>query len=274
MIVEVLGSGTSTGVPVPGCPCRVCQSDDRKNKRLRTSIHLTLEARDREAPPGPDERPTFSILIDTSPDLRYQSLRSGITRVDSVLFTHSHADHIFGLDDLRSFNFVNSCTIPIYADSATAADLVVRFDYAFKENPLYEGGSPPRLEMTEIEPFVPLELWGVRILPLRLHHGSLPILGYRIGGFAYLTDCSRIPDETRPYLEGLELLIIDGLRKRPHKTHFTHEQAVREVERIAPKRAFLTHISHEIDHGEGNDEIRTMSGRQVELAYDGLRYEL
>lgn len=270
MIVEVLGSGTSTGVPVPGCPCAVCCSDAPRNKRLRTSVHVAIAE---DEPTGPRSQP-LSILIDTSPDLRYQSLRSGITRIDAVLYTHSHADHIFGLDDLRSFNFINGGAIDIYADEATAEDLCRRFDYAFRENPHYEGGSTPHLRLHLVRPYEPLVVGGVTVLPLKLFHGSMPILGYRIGKFAYLTDCSKIPDETREQLGDLDLLIIDGLRRRPHKTHFTHEQAVQEIERLKPVQSYLTHVSHEIDHDDANRALKSMTSLHVELAYDGLRCDV
>jgi phosphoribosyl 1,2-cyclic phosphate phosphodiesterase len=261
----VLGSGTSTGVPVPGCRCRVCLSADPLNKRLRTSILFELGT---EKSGGTDSGP--AILVDTSPDLRYQALRSGITHIDAVLYTHVHADHVFGIDDLRSFNFINGNVIPVYASETSASELESRFTYAFFADALYEGGAPPQLSLQRIRPYEPLLLFGTHILPLALKHGRMDVLGFRLGNFAYLTDCSEIPEVSREHLQNLDVLILDGLRYRPHKTHFNHAQAVREIERLSPKRSYLTHISHEVEHHEANEKLRQLTTLPVELAYDGL----
>ena len=260
MKVRVLGSGTSTGVPIPGCRCDVCLSTNPRDNRLRASILLEL--------------PQHRILIDTSTDLRQQSLRAEISSIDAVLFTHTHADHVSGIDDLRSFNFINGCVIPIYGDEATCSELSSKYRYAFFLDPDYEGGSPPRLTLHQLEPYVPTNICGVEILPLPIFHGRLQILGYRIGDFAYLTDCSSIPERTKQMLHGLDTLILDGLRHRPHPTHFTIEQAVREIETINPRKAFLTHLSHEVEYFSGNKRIKELTSSAIELAYDGLEIEL
>ncbi len=277
MKIRVLGSGTSTGVPVPGCRCAVCTSTDAKNDRLRTSIFIELERRDvRTAGPGEGELVADSsqvighVLVDTSPDLRRQALRAGIARVDAVLYTHVHADHVFGIDDLRSFNFVNKSVIDCYASAASAADLEQKFRYAFFPDDDYEGGAPPNLTLSRIEPYKPFVLFGVPVLPLPVLHGSMEVFAYRIGSFGYATDCSEIPERTREHLKDLDVLILDGLRYRPHKTHFTHEQAVREIEILKPKQAYLTHISHELEHHAANEQLKKMTKRNVEMAYDGL----
>lgn len=261
MKIRVLGTGTSTGVPVPGCQCSVCQSTDPYNERLRCSVYIESDCGQ-------------GLLIDTTPDLRQQALRYSISRVDGVLFTHSHADHVFGLDDLRCFTFGRAAPLSVYADEATSADLRHKFDYVFASKTTYEGGSPPRLQLKNIEHYRPIEVCGLEVNPLSIMHGSMPTLGFRVGPFAYLTDCSEIPKRSKEQLQGLEVLIIDGLRDRPHKTHFTQEQAVREVEQLRPKKSYLTHISHEIDHHEANRKIQKLTALSVELAYDGLLIEL
>ncbi len=279
MRVTIFGSGTSTGVPVPGCECAVCNSNDHLNRRLRTSALLQFEGKDRtptETLKAEPELPSplANILIDTSTDLRYQALRSNTKRIDAVLYTHTHADHIYGLDDLRSFNFASKKTIPVYASDHSANELERIFNYVFSPNPDYVGGAPPDLTLTRIKPYEPITLFGVEILPLSLEHGPTPVLGFRIGRFAYLTDCCAIPERTREQLTGLDYLILDGLRIRPHRTHFTFAQAVAEVEKIKPKRTYLTHISHEVEHHAGNTLLREMTKQSVELAYDGLVLEI
>lgn len=281
MKIRVLGSGTSSGVPVPGCRCAVCTSSDPRNQRLRTSIFIELRARDADSPLGDSseliedaEHVTGHILVDTSPDLRQQALRENIARVDSVLYTHVHADHIFGIDDLRSFNFVNNSSIDCYASDASAEELELRFNYAFFPDPRYQGGSPPRLRLHRITPYKPFVLFGTTILPLTLLHGTMEVLGFRVKNFAYLTDCSFIPEQSIELLRGLDVLIIDGLRTRPHATHFTHAQAVEQIERLRPAQSFLTHLSHEIDHHTANVALAAMTSLPVELAYDGLVLEL
>lgn len=260
MRIHVLGTGTSTGVPVPGCHCQVCLSGDSKNQRLRTSVLL--------------QSGSSNLLIDSSTDLRLQALRAGITRIDAVLYTHTHADHIFGIDDLRPFNFLSKSAIPVYSSETSALELEKIFYYAFNPDPAYQGGAPPQLTLNRLVAYQPCTIAGLEILPLPILHGDLEVFGFRVGNFAYLTDCSEIPEKTYQFLEQLDLLILDGLRVRPHPTHFTHEQAVREAERLRPKMTYLTHISHEVDHFAANRALSTMATVPVELAYDGLIIDL
>lgn len=266
MRITVLGSGTSTGVPMPGCRCAVCTSTNPRNKRLRTSILITLFSHEADT-----ER---SLLVDTSTDLRAQALRSGFTKVDAVLYTHTHADHVFGMDDLRAFNYINKCAIPIFATADSAAELRRMFSYVFFPDPNYKGALPPVVELNEIVPGQSFKVGGVDILPVALKHGPLDIVGFRVGNFAYLTDCSHIPAETRAALTGLEVVILDGLRFRYHPTHFDIESAIKELEIWRPQRAYLTHMSHEVDYDEGNRRIAELTTLDVQLAYDGLQIEL
>lgn len=263
--ITVLGTGTSTGVPLPACNCSVCKSTDQKNNRLRCSILLELISKNS----------TFSLLVDTSTDLRTQSLKYDIKKVDAVFCTHTHADHVCGLDDLRSFNFINRCEIPVYASKESSAKLLNMFSYAFIPDPNYEGGSPPKLKLIEMTHNKFLNFGDdFQLLPLRVLHGKAEVFGFRIGNFAYFTDCSSIPDETLSNLTGLEYLILDGLRERPHNTHFTQKDAAREIDKISPSKSFLTHISHEVEHNYGNKKLKEYSKNNIELAYDGLVLEL
>src|SRR6185295_18285576 len=204
-----------------------------------------------------------SILVDTSTDLRTQALACGVNRVDAILFTHSHADHVFGLDDVRRYNQMQKTSIPCYADGETLANLRRMFAYVF-DPPKQTGGGIPQLSLFQIEgPFL---LGGVEIVPVPLFHGRLPVLGFRIGTFAYLTDCNRIPDESWPLLDGTRTIILDALRHRPHSTHFSVSEAVDVVARLGAERAYLTHICHDLAHAETNAHLPA----GVELAYDGL----
>ncbi len=275
MRVTVLGSGTSSGVPIPGCYCSVCTSPDPRNNRLRTSVLLEIQGSDvGRAPQGSEnEEIVAHLLIDTSTDLRAQALRAKIKSIDAVLYTHIHADHIYGIDDLRSFNFINRKTIPVYASNESAQQIEQLFRYAFHADPDYRT-SAPQLTLHRLEPYVPLQLFGVEILPLPVMHGMMEVYGFRVGNFCYITDCSFIPDRTKACMKNLKVLILDGLRSRPHPTHFTHAQAVNEIEQLKPELAYLTHISHEIDHEATNRELKQMTKRSVELAYDGLTLQV
>ncbi len=227
--VTVLGSGTSTGVPVPGCRCAVCCSEFPGNQRTRCSLLLQYRQR--------------NILIDTTPDLRQQILREKIERIDAVLYTHGHADHLHGIDDLRPFSLIAGGLIPIFANDETIDHIRRSFSYIFDET--LDPGYRPQLAPFRIGGS--FFLCGLPVLPLPLRHGSGISLGYRIGPFAYLTDCSSIPAESEAQLQGLELLIIDGLRFKPHKTHFNIPAALAAADRLAPRRTLLTHLSHDID---------------------------
>ena len=248
--VIVLGSGTSHGVPMIGCTCAVCRSTDSRDRRSRPSIYVDVEG-------GP------AILVDTSTDLRQQALTHGLHRVDAILFTHSHADHIMGLDDVRRFNVMQSAAIPAYADERTAADLRRSFSYVFNP-PNEKGGGIPQVSLTIVDG--PFDVGGVRIQPVPIFHGSRPILGFRFGNFAYLTDCNRIAEEAWPLLDGVEVLILDALRHRPHPTHFTVGEALQVVQRVQPRHTYLTHVCHDLAHAETNASLPG----GVELAYDGL----
>ena len=245
-----LGTGTSHGVPMIGCSCAVCRSTDPRDTRLRPSIYVEVPGRAR-------------ILVDATPDLRQQALAHAITRVDAILFTHGHADHVLGLDDVRRFNHLQGGPIPCYADRGTWDTLRRTFYYVFDGKPR-QGGGVPELEPHEID--APLAIGGVRITPVPLWHGRMPILGFRFGSFAYLTDCNRIPDESWPLVEGVETLVIDALRDKQHSTHFTVQEALEVIHRLRPRRAFMTHMTHDLGHAATN--ARLPAG--VELAYDGL----
>ena len=248
--VTFLGTGTSHGVPMIACECDVCRSTDPKDKRLRTSIYVDVPDRQR-------------ILVDTSPDLRQQALTHRIMRVDAVIYTHSHADHILGLDELRRYNGVQGGPVACYATTETWADLHRTFGYVFDKKPRLGGGVP---ELTEHVIDGPLVLGGVKVIPIQLWHGQAPVLGFRFGTFAYLTDCNRVDEAAWPLLDGVETLVVDALRDRPHSTHFSVSEALGVIARVAPRRAFLVHMAHDLGHQATNAGLPA----GVELAYDGL----
>ena len=237
-----------------GCTCDTCRSADPRDKRLRPSIYLDVIG-------GP------KILVDTSTDLRQQALTHGVTRVDAILFTHSHVDHILGLDEVRRFNILQRGAIPVFADEPTAADLRRTFHYVFHP-PEEKGGGVPQIDLTIIDG--PFDVAGVRVMPVPLLHGPRPILGFRFGKFAYLTDCNRVPDAAWPLLDGVDTLVLDALRHRPHPTHFTLAQALDVVARLRPRRTFFTHMCHDLPHAATNASLPL----GVELAYDGLQIEV
>ena len=248
--VTMLGTGTSHGVPMIGCNCVTCRSIDVRDRRLRPSIYIDIPNR-------------AQILVDTATDLRQQALMHGITHVDAVLFTHAHADHILGLDDLRSFNALQGGAIPAYANREAWDQIRQQFSYIF-EGPLQMGGGIPQITTNEISGTFFIR--GIKIVPVPLWHGKLPILGFRLGNFAYLTDCNRIPGESLALVEGVDILVLDALRDEPHETHFTLGEAVAAARQIAPQRAYFTHMTHDLPHAKTN--ARLPEG--VELAYDGL----
>ncbi len=252
MRVIILGCATSTGVPIVGCSCEVCTSKNPKNQRTRCSVYIEALGK--------------HILIDTSTDMRFQALRHKLTKIDAVFYTHSHADHTHGIDDLRTYNFINKTVIPCYANAETASNLRSNFSYIFDES--YSAGGKPKLELNEINSAINLD--GVKVKPINIGHAKWAILGYRIGNMAYLTDCSAIPEESLPDLEDLELLIISALRYRPHPAHFNVEQAIEAVKLLNPKCAVFTHMGHELDYDKLSSELP--SG--IEPAYDGMEFEL
>jgi len=252
MRITILGSGTSSGVPMIGCSCPVCTSDNPKNRRLRASATVQVGKR--------------VLLLDTSTDLREQAIRFQLDRVDAVLYTHAHADHIHGIDELRVYNFRQLNVIPCYGNQDIGRRIRNYFEYIYSDQ---MGESiRPFLEFRPVDG--PFSIEGVRVVPVPLMHGSLEVLGYRIGGFAYLTDVSGIPDESWPLLQDLEVLVLDALRQRPHATHFSLDQAVEVAQRLKPARTALTHISHTMDH----DQVNLALPNGIELAYDGMIFEL
>lgn len=249
----LMGTGTSHGVPVIGCRCPVCRSDDPRNKRTRTGVAV-------HAAEG-------TFLIDTPPELRIQLLREKIDLVHAAIYTHSHADHLFGLDDLRLFGYYLKRPVPLYCEEIVERQIRAAYWYAFTPpDPDLHQGARPMLEIQRIglEPF---ELLGETVHPIRLWHGKLGVLGFRIRDVAFCTDVSHIPEESFPLLEGLDTLIIDALRDVPHATHFGIPQALEVAERVRPKRTYLTHMSHHLDYTATNARLP----KGVELAYDGLR---
>ena len=261
--VTVLGSGTSHGVPAIGCDCEVCRSQDPRDKRTRPSILIEIVGEPASAFAGA----VRSILVDTSTDLRTQALANDVRRVDAILFTHTHADHVFGLDDVRRFNQMQRSAIPCFADADSLSNLRRMFSYIF-EPPKQLGGGLPQLLLFRLAGA--FSLGGVEIVPIPLFHGTLPVLGFRLGSFAYLTDCNRIPDESFTLLAGVRTLIIDALRQRPHSTHFSVGEATAAAARIGAERTYFTHICHDLGHAATCASLPA----GVELAYDGLVLEV
>jgi phosphoribosyl 1,2-cyclic phosphate phosphodiesterase len=248
--VLFLGTGTSHGVPMIGCECAVCRSTDPRDVRLRPSIYIDVPGR-------------AAILVDTSPDLRQQALAHRLSRLDAIIFTHSHADHVLGLDEVRRFNAIMGRPIPCYATRETWDVLRRTFYYVF-DGLVRKGGGVPELEPREITG--PFSIGSVQIVPVLVWHGDMPVLGFRFGSFAYLTDCNRIDDASWPLLEGLDTLVIDALRDRPHGTHFNVKEALDVVARLKPRRALTTHMTHDLGHAATSGRLPA----GVELAYDGL----
>ena len=253
MNILFLGSGTSTGIPSLCCDCGVCQSVNPKNKRLRSSILV----RNNEN----------HLLIDTSTDLRQQCLVNNITHINQVLYTHHHADHIHGIDELRSFNYFNNTVIPCYGNEQTVYEIKKNFNYIFDKTTQIGGGLPKlTLHVVNKETF---SLGKISITPLDINHGKLSILGYKLNNCAYITDCSEIPKETKVKIKNLDVLILNALGFDPHPTHFSLSQALDAVKELRPKRAIFTHINHKFDH----DKVLARLPDGVELAYDGMTIE-
>lgn len=255
--VTLLGTGTSTGIPVIGCSCRVCLSEDPRDNRLRCSCLVETEG--------------LTLLIDAGPDFRTQAIRAQIKQIDAVLITHHHFDHIAGLDDLRPFFFKNNVAIPCYAHSDTTENLKDRFPYIFKDKS-YPGVA--NLDLHEING--PFSLSGrynqntsTQVTPINAFHGSMPVLGFRIGNFAYITDTNHIPDSSLPLLNDLEVLVIDALRHKPHRSHYSIAEAIEVSNKIKPKYTYFTHMTHGLMHAE-EDELLPNT---FSFAYDGLVVE-
>jgi phosphoribosyl 1,2-cyclic phosphate phosphodiesterase len=252
MRLTILGAGSSHGTPVIACDCETCTSPDPKNHRMRASALVEVAGR--------------SFLIDSGPELRLQAIRAGIKRVDAVLFTHFHADHMHGLDDLKAFNAVLGGVLPCYGNAQTNAVLRSRFDYVFIGSPWV--GLIPHLTFDVVEDT--FELLGVPVTPIDLQHGRIRACGWRIGGLAYLTDANAIPEASLERLRGLDLLVIDGLRPRPHPTHFSVDEAVAVSRVLRPRQTLLTHMNHNIEYHRVSAELPP----DVALAYDGLVIDL
>ena len=252
--LTVLGSGTSMGVPTIGCDCRVCTSADPHDRRTRPSVMVQWD--------------DHTVLIDTTPDFREQAIRERIRKIDAILYTHGHADHILGLDDVRPLSFPRTTgggKIPLFASEPTAQVLRSVFRYIFEAD--YKYGSLAQVEIRPVNG--PLELFGATFTPLLVYHGDAPIEGYRFGSAAYLTDFSSVPEESLAQLQDLDILFLDALRRHPHPTHSTVENSLSLVDRLRPKSAYFTHIAHDLPHDETNATLPA----NVRLAHDGLKLE-
>ncbi len=254
--VIFLGTGTSVGVPAVGCQCDVCTSDDPHNQRTRCAIVVRLNA--------------GNLLIDTPPDLRTQLLRERIPLVHAVLFTHEHVDHLYGLDDVRLFPFRLGHAIPLYCEDHVEQRIRRVYDYAFSDREPTHPGATPQLDCVRIT-HDPFDVLGVNVVPIPMQHGPhFNVLGFRVGDFAYCTDTNSIPADSIERLRGVDTLVIDALRFRPHPTHFCIDEAIEVIHEIAPRRAFLTHICHDIDHAVVDAQLPA----GIHLAYDGLRLNI
>ncbi len=246
-----LGTGTSHGIPVIGCDCPVCRSANPRNHRYRPSVLVEWRGR--------------VILIDTPPELRLQLLRADVRHLDALLYTHTHADHLFGLDDVRIFNARTGAALPVFGSRRTLESLRRQFFYVFEDGPV--AGGKPSLDLNEISPLDrPFVAATLPVQPIPVMHGPTPVLGFRFADVAYVTDTNHIPDASLDLLRGLDVLVLDALRDRPHPTHFSLSEALAVVERLAPRRTYFTHVCHDLEHDETNRHLPP----GVELAYDGL----
>jgi phosphoribosyl 1,2-cyclic phosphate phosphodiesterase len=246
-----LGTGTSHGVPLVGCGCATCTSTDPRNKRFRSSIWI----KDR----GTD------IVIDTPAEFRIRSLEYNIMKINAILLTHAHADHVSGLDDIRIYNELQGGSMPVYCGKKTLSEVVTRFLYIFADT--QEGGGKPKIDMMEVMPFVKFKVKDTLIEPIPVMHGDLSILGYKINNeLAYITDCSRIPEETFKSLKNIKVLILDALRDTPHPTHFSLAQATEAAKIVGAERTYFTHIAHALEHVSTEEKMLP----NMRLAYDGL----
>lgn len=250
MTVTFLGTGTSQGVPVIGCLCEVCKSLDYRDKRLRSSVHIELEGR--------------SLVIDTGPDFRQQMLRENISRLDALLFTHAHRDHTAGLDDVRAYNFLQNMDMPVYGTPETLNQIKSDFAYIFEER-YYPG--LPRLDLRPVNKNS-FSVQGIQITPLPVMHLKLPVLGFRIRDFSYITDANFIPDETYKKLEGTKVLVLNALQRETHISHFTLQQAIEVAQKIKADKTYFTHLSHKMGlHGE----VSKLLPEGIGIAFDGLQ---
>ena len=260
-ILTFLGTGTSMGVPTLGCMCAVCTDARRPgslNRRTRPSVLLAYNGR--------------NVLIDTGPDFHAQATRENLNRVDAVLYTHGHADHVLGMDDLRPLSFGKGADLPLYADTETADVLERVFEYTFRKTNRYPTSAKVNLQRLSDEPGTAVELFGARFVRVPVTHGPTTITGYRFGAAAYLTDLNDIPEASFPLLEDLDILVLDALRREPHPSHAHVEKSIELVQRIRPKRAFFTHISHGLEHASTNATLPS----PIQLAFDGqqLSFEI
>lgn len=253
MKLTMLGTGSSTGTPVIACTCATCRSDDQRNQRTRCSSLITLDN-------------GKNILIDSGPDLRQQALREGFTKVDAVLYTHTHADHIYGIDDLRAFCQINRCQIPLYGSQATTEHIAEKFGYTLREPTDF--WDLPVLKTHAVA--APFSLFEHTITPIPLKHGNGDIFGFRINNFAYLTDVSHIPEESFALLADLEVLFLDCLRYKPHFTHINVEQSVAYAGRINAKATYMIHMTHELEYHALSAELP----ERVYVGYDGLQIDV
>jgi phosphoribosyl 1,2-cyclic phosphate phosphodiesterase len=253
-----LGTGTSMGVPTLGCDCDVCTSTDPHNRRTRPSIRLAYN--------------DHIVLIDTGPDFHAQALREGIRHVDAVLYTHGHADHVMGFDDLRPLSFKTKGNLPIYADEATADNIERIFEYTFRKEDRYPTSARVQIHRLDPAPGGGVEIFGACFQRVPVTHGRQEITGYRFGTAAYLTDMSDIPEVSVPLLQNLDVLIVDALRRDPHPSHSHLEKSIAVVEQLKPRRAFFTHMSHDLDHDATNAKLPPY----IRLAYDGqqIKFEI
>ena len=267
MKLEILGSGTSTGIPVPGCGCAICKSGDPLDNRMRACALLR------------DKGENISILIDAGPEFRLQALRAEITHINAVLVTHSHADHIHGMDDLRIFS--RKEPLKIFSDKPCLKDIKNRFDYVFKKTQI--GGGKPKFKLCPVTYGNPVFIGGIPVIPVPLFHGRLKITGWRFGDTAYITDCSRIPEETFHLLKGIKNLVIDGLRLKSHPTHFNFDQAAENGFSTGAENVWFTHLGHECSHSETvkwcdkwleKNFREERGGKRFAPAYDGLEIDV
>jgi len=252
--ITFLGTGTSQGVPVIACKCSVCHSDDIRDNRLRTSVLIEVDE--------------INIVIDAGPDFRQQMLREGIERLDAIIFTHEHKDHIGGLDEVRAFNFVQQKEMDVYATSKVQEALKSEFKYAFEEELKYPGIPEVKLHTIDDQPF---QISGVTITPIKVMHYKLEVLGFRIKDFTYITDANYISPESMKLIHGSKLVVLNALRKEPHISHFTLDEAIDILRELDPERGCLTHISHQMGKYV---EITPNLPKNIELAYDGLDFSV